>query len=155
VSYTIIGQQDNHTLAPAGKTYTNTMDQSIMNESQDQMRKQDSLNQNQSQNLIPTLMRTQQELGTLQSLVNLFTKVYDYLKLKTHQELSSHYAKFPHLCKQDLHWQTYTYYCHQQLNALALLYLARLNPGLQCHKPPLSPLPRPILPNLKELLHQP
>ena len=120
------------------------------------MRKQNSLDQNQSQNLIPTLTRTQQELGTLQSLVNLFTKVYDFLKQKTHQELSNHYMKFPHLFRQGSHQQTYTYYHHQQLNALALLHLARNKPGLQCYKPPLSPLPRPILPNLKELLlHQP
>ena len=48
------------------------------------------------------------------------------------------------------------YYCHQQLNTLALLHLVQNNPGLQCHKPPLLPLPRPILPNLRELpLHQP
>ena len=58
-------------MAPAGKTYTNTMDDLKMSQNQDQMRKQDSLNQNQSQNLIPTLTRKQQELGTLQSLANL------------------------------------------------------------------------------------
>ena len=148
----MIGQQDKCTLAPAGKTYMNTMDQSTMNLSQDQTRKQDSLNQNQNKNLTLTLMKTQQELGTLQSLVNLFTKVYNFPKQKTHQELSNHYVKFPHLFRQDSHRQTYTYYCHQQLNSLALQHLAQNNPGLQCHKPPLLPLPRPILPNLRELL---
>ena len=120
------------------------------------MRKQDSPDQNQSQNLMSILTKIQQELGTLQSLVNLFTKVYDFLKQKTHQELSNHYTKFPHLFRQGSHQQTYTYYCHQQLNSLALQHLAQNNPGLQCHKPPLLPLPRPILPNLKELMpHQP
>jgi hypothetical protein len=99
-------------------------DQLTTNLSQDQMRKQDSLDQNQSQNLIPTLTKTQQELETLQSLVNLFAKVYDFLKQKTHQELLNHYVKFPHLFRQGSHQQTYTYYCHQQLNALALLHLA-------------------------------
>ena len=74
-----------------------------MNLSQDQTRKQDSLDQNQNQNLILTLTKTQQELGTLQSLVSLFTKVYNFLKQKTHQELSNHYAKFPHLLRQDSH----------------------------------------------------
>ena len=63
----------------------------------------DQLTMNPSQNLILTLMKTQQELGTLQSLVNLFTKVYDFPKQKTHQELSNHYAKFPHLFRQDSH----------------------------------------------------
>ena len=81
----------------------NTMDQLTTNLSQDQMRKQDSLDQNQSQNLILTLTKTQKELGTLQSLVNLFTKVYDFPKQMTHQELSNHYVKFPHLFKQDSH----------------------------------------------------
>jgi hypothetical protein len=155
-SYTTTEQQDNHISAPAEKTSTNTKDQSTMNPSQDQMRKQDPLDQNQNQNLIPTLTRTQQELGTLQSLVNLFTKVYDFPKQKTHQELLNHYAKFPHLFRQDSHQQTYMYYRHQQLNALALLHLVQNNPGLQCHKPPLLPLPRLILPNLRKLLlHQP
>ena len=152
----MIGQQDNHTSVPAGKTYTNTKDQLTTNLSQNQTRNQDSLDQNQNQNLIPTLMKTQQELGTLQSLVNLFTKVYNFLKQKTHQELSNHYTKFPHLFRQGSHQQTYTYYRNQQLNALALLHLMRNNPGLRCHKPPLLPLPRPTLPNLRELLlHQP
>ena len=150
------GQQDNHTSALAGKTFMNMTDQLTMNLSHDQMRKQDFLDQNQSQNLIPTLMKTQQELGTLQSLVNLSTKVYDFPKQKTHQELLNHYAKFPHLFRQGSHQQIYTYYHHQQLNALALLHLTWNNPGLQCHKLPLSPLLRPILPNLRELLpHQP
>ena len=88
--------------------------------------------------------------------MNLFTKVYDFPEQKTHQELSNHYTKFPHLFRQDSHRQTYMYYHHQQLNALALLHLARNNPGLRCYKPPLSPLPRPILPNLREFPpHQP
>ena len=155
-SYTTTGQQDNHTSVLTERTSMNMMDQSTMNPSQDQMRKQDFLDQNQSQNLIPTLTKTQQELGTLQSLVNLFTKVYDFPKQKMHQELLNHYMKFPHLFRQDSHRQTYMYYHHQQLNALALLHLAQNNQGLQCHKPILLPLPRPILPNLRELPpHQP
>ena len=46
VSYTTTGQQATYTPAPAGKTSMNTMDQLTMNLSQDQTRKQDSLDQN-------------------------------------------------------------------------------------------------------------